>query len=377
METILAWQNVIDNKIRAAVAVGSVCFAVLLIYMQLGFYDTTRRSSTLVYDQWDFDLLLVSRHYAHLRAPGFLPRRRLWQAKRVSGVADTAALYVFAGDYRNPIDRSLQEAMIVGVEPDKRLFRSPAIQAKVAQLKKTDTAIMDRVTTTPGFGPITPNRMVEFHRKRLQVADVYDGGAGFIADGVLLVGDETMPRLFAGFSRERVSIALVQLEPTADRGQVALALRSVLPDDVQIWTRERVEANEQHFFLGVKPSGILFGAGVVLGFSVGAVVLYQILSGEVTRQLKEYATLKAMGYYAGALNSVVLQQAGMFAVLGYLPATGLAFVFYGIMEKQTKMPFVMTAARIVGVLVLSLALCMFAGWLASRKAHQKDPADLF
>ena len=46
-----------------------------------------------------------------------------------------------------------------------------------------------------------------------------------------------------------------------------------------------------------------FGAGVVLGFVVGMVICYQILTSDVADHLPEYATLKAIGYTNRYLSS--------------------------------------------------------------------------
>ena len=56
-----------------------------------------------------------------------------------------------------------------------------------------------------------------------------------------------------------------------------------------------------------------------MGFVVGAIIVYQILFADVSDHLAEYATLKAMGYTNRYLFGVVLQEAIILAVLGFLP----------------------------------------------------------
>ena len=70
MKTPLAWKNITHNKLRTVTSLAGVGFAILLIFMQLGFYDACFRSSTMVFDQLDFDVALVSPQYVHLRASG-------------------------------------------------------------------------------------------------------------------------------------------------------------------------------------------------------------------------------------------------------------------------------------------------------------------
>src|SRR5438445_11102713 len=97
MKVPLAWANVSSNKARTAASLSGVTFAILLVFMQLGCYDVCFRSSTMIYDQMDFDVALASPQYVHLRAANVIPRRRLDQAKRAPGVASAIPLYVSNG----------------------------------------------------------------------------------------------------------------------------------------------------------------------------------------------------------------------------------------------------------------------------------------
>ena len=126
-----------------------------------------------------------------------------------------------------------------------------------------------------------------------------------------------------------------------------------------------------------RPLGMMFSSGVLLAFAVGGVILYQVLSSEITNKLKEYATLKAMGYTSLYMHLVVVQQAAYFALLGYLPAVAMAMVMYRTLQAVTNLPMAMTWARAFFVLALSLVMCAGSGMLASLKAARTDPAELF
>src|SRR5437764_5240818 len=87
MKTPLAWKNITHNKLRTTTSLVGVGFAILLIFMQMGFYDACFRSSTMVFDQLQFDAALVSPQYVHLRASSSILKKRLQQALSVEGVA--------------------------------------------------------------------------------------------------------------------------------------------------------------------------------------------------------------------------------------------------------------------------------------------------
>ena len=376
MPTPLAWRNVTHKKVRTAAALTGVSFAIVLMFMQLGFYDTVFRASTMLLDPFAFDLVLVSPQYAHLRASGSIPRARLFQARAVPGVASASPLYVANGSWRNVETGARRELPMLGVDPDQAAFTLPALAREVPRLHELDTALMD-VRAQKRYGPIREGLVSELENRRVTLVGTYAYGSGFMADASVIVSDRTLPRIAPEASRDAVSLGLLRVVPGTPVKTVIQALRERLPADVKVWSRRELEANEQKFFVEIKPIGLMFFSGVLLAFAVGGIILYQILSAEVTNHLKEFATLMAMGYKERYLVGVVVQQATYFALLGFVPALFLAFAMYTVVGWVTALPMVMTVARFTGVLVLSVAMCAAAGLMASRKVGRADPADLF
>jgi putative ABC transport system permease protein len=376
MLTPLAWRNVTHKKVRTAVALTGVCFAIVLIFMQLGFYDVAFRASTMILDQFAFDIALVSPQYTHLRASGTIPRARLAQVRSLPGVASASPLYVATGAWRNPESGARRELPILGVDPDEPCFALPVLARNAHRLHALDVALMD-VRAQTRYGPIHEGLVAEVENRRITVGATYAYGSGFMADASVIVGDRTLFNTVPGTSRDSVSVGLVRLAPGGRLETVMAELQRRMPVDVQVWSRDQLEAHEQAYFVKIKPLGLMFFSGVLLAFSVGAIILYQILSAEITNHLKEFATLMAMGYRERFLVRVVLQQATLFALLGFAPAVVMSVVLYLVLSWVTQLPMVMTLARLVGVLVISLIMCSAAGLMASRKLGRADPADLF
>jgi len=117
--------------------------------------------------------------------------------------------------------------------------------------------------------------------------------------------------------------------------------------------------------------------GTIIGFIVGTVIVYQILYSEVADHLPEYATLKAMGYTQKYLLVVVLQEALILAILGYIPGFTFAIFLYDLARNATLLPIVMTSSRAVMVLVLTILMCFTSGAIAVQKLRAADPADIF
>src|SRR5439155_2435567 len=100
VKTPLAWQNLIYNKMRTAVAVAGVAFAVVLIFMQLGFLGAVRTTATLIYNALDVDIAIRSKEYLHLSEPRSFPKSRLYQAASLSGVRRVDPFYIELSQWR-------------------------------------------------------------------------------------------------------------------------------------------------------------------------------------------------------------------------------------------------------------------------------------
>ena len=114
-----------------------------------------------------------------------------------------------------------------------------------------------------------------------------------------------------------------------------------------------------------------------MGFAIGVVVCYQILFNEVSDHLPQFAMIKALGHYPRFLTSLVLYEALILSIGGFLVGLSVALVLYSYMEHGTALRMIMTPPRALLVLALSGGMCLLAGHLALKKVNSADPADLF
>jgi putative ABC transport system permease protein len=373
--TPLAPLNLAHNKVRTIVATGGVAFAVTLVFMQLGFFSAVLRVAVMVYDNLDFDFVLIAPHYVSVTQPGSLPQERLYQAMGVDGVRSAAPLYVDRIMWMNPDTRRQRSVILLGADPADRVFKHPEIDRQSRALLEPDTVLVDRLSR-PDVGPLAVGTVTELGGRETEVVGQFTLGPGFEA-GLAVTGSRTFSQLYHGRPLQQVSVGLIRLDDGADPAAVADELRHWLPPDVEVLTRPQIEAREQWYWVVSTSTGIIFGSGVVVAYAFGIVIIYQVLSTEISTRIGEYATLKAMGYSERYISGVVLQQAAILSVMGYVPALLMAFVIYALTETMTKLPVSMTAPRAVAVFLLTLVMCALAGFLSARIVRTADPAELF
>ena len=379
----LAWLQLRHERFRFAVALGGVAFSVVLICMQIGFQRAMFDSAVRYHNAFDYDIALISPKTAFIVQPDGFSRRRLLQALAFQGVEDVSSVYMGQANWKNPTNPSDSRAIfVVGFDPSERVFALPSINARRPDLSMPDVALFDRLSRAE-FGPVA--ELLERHSvlrtevagREIAIIGLFELGTSFGIDASIAMSDVNFRRIFPLREAGRIDIGLVHLSGTADASAVRDALDEGLPDDVEIVTRQGFILREIAYWNRSTPIGYVFNFGVVIGLLVGAIIVYQILYADVSDHLQEYATLKAMGYADRFLFAVVLSEAAILALLGFLPGVGLSLILYEVAGEATRLPLELSPGIAGGVFTLTLAMCAFSGSIALRKLRTADPADIF
>jgi putative ABC transport system permease protein len=378
----IGWLQLVHNPARLAAALAGVAFANILIFMQLGFLGALVESIRLPYSAMNADLLVSASDMNTLADGSPLPRSRMVEALSVPGVAAATPLHYGKLDWRQP-DATIRTLDLFGVDPAAPAFRTPGIEAGRAMLQNADVALIDRGTRNVPMALFEAIDRGEPHRfeargRTLTVAGTFRIGGGFSADGYLVVSDQTFLRLFPGRVAGAPNHVLLRLEPGADRSAVIAALRSTLPAyDSVVRTLDEAVAKDQAFQTTQRPVGLVFGFGIVIGVLVGVIIVYQVLSTDVADHLREYATLKAIGYRQLFFLGIVFEEALVLALLGFVPGILIALALYAAVAAVTGLPIAMPATRPLLVLGGTILMCAASGAVATRRLARADPAELF
>ena len=212
--------------------------------------------------------------------------------------------------------------------------------------------------------------------RRVYVAGLFSLGSTLFDNGHVVMSDWTYTQWYGQESLDRVNVGCLTLEPGANLEQVRARLQATLPKSIQVLTQTELAEAEQAFRASL-PNGKVLNFGAVMGFIVGVVIVYQVLYTDVSDHLHEYATLKAMGYSDRVLLTVILQEAIILAVLGFIPGYFASYGVYQLLVQITRVPLTMKTAVAVQVFMLTLVMCAVSGAIAMNKLRSADPAEVF
>lgn len=380
----LAWRQLRSEKARLASAIAGVLFACVLVFMQLGFRGALFESATNLIGAMRGDLFLMHPLTTASFRPEPLPRVRAQQALALPEVERAVPVYLAQASWRNPVDGSRRAVQLIGVDTAAGVLEFPGLDRDLIEaLKRADTVAFD-VRSRPEFGPV--GRLlaerggpieVEIGQRRMEVAGLIEIGPSFGADGNVVLSEVNFRRVVKERQVAAVDLVAIKLRPGADISETQARLRALLPPDVMVMTQAELRAHERRYWEEATPIGFIFAFGSLMGLVVGMVIVYQILFSDIAGHLKEYATLKAMGYSGFYLGRVVLGAALILAVAGFIPGLLLSFVMYDFVGSATFLPLRLDFQLGASVFLMIFVMCAIAGLLAVRKLRDANPADMF
>ena len=245
-------------------------------------------------------------------------------------------------------------------------------------LRQPSTVLFDR-RSRPEFGPQTLGLETEAAQRKIKIGGFYSMGGGFTADGTLIMSDQNFRRYFSPRPLSLINMGLIKLEDGVEPEAIVLELKKILPKEVEVFTNPGIAERDRNYWINTTSIGFIFSLGVAVAGVVGVVIAYQILYTDISEHLRQYATLKALGYSNFFLCQVILQESLILSLLGYLPGLILSLIFYQLTLNATAgtLPVGMTLPRLFFVLGLTIVMCSLSGLISLQKVIRADPAQVF
>jgi putative ABC transport system permease protein len=350
-----------------------IAFSVIIMFMEIGFFNGINDSQANLPPHLNADLLILSQRRYALVDNSTFRRIRLQQALAVDGVVEATPLYESTGVVVHPEDKRIRAIAILAFPPDKTSpLTVPGLDRYLEALRIKGNVVFDSLSRNL-YGDVRPGTQLMLNGRPHQVVGTVEIGPNLKLDGYLIMGDVTLGDQAAG----QVHLGLLKVKPGTDVQALKQRLTATLPADVQFLTPEEARKREVDFTIEKTPTGSVFGAGVIIGFIIGVIICYQILFNEIMDQLPQYATMKAVGFSKRFLVSLVMKQALLLSLFGFLPGLIGGYVLYGAIQHFTQILMIMTLGRWLFIFALTVVMCALAGLLAVRKVLKADPADLF
>jgi putative ABC transport system permease protein len=377
----IGWLQLTQSRARFAAALAGVAFANVLVFVQLGIMNSMATATLKPYGFFQADIMISAFDANSMTEGGNVARQWMFQAMEDPDVVSGTGIFVNNVSWQRT-DKTLG-LTTYGIDPTKPEFLAPEMAARSDKLQLPNSGILDRFSRglprdlAASIRPQSPLSF-EVSGTTLTLYDTFAGGGGFGGDGYMMVSDQTFLTLFPERRSGAPDHILLKLAPGANPDIVTARLQKLISDkSLRIRSYAAAAASDLSYQQTKRPTGIIFGFGVIIGILVGIVIVYQVLSTDVADHLSEYATFKAIGYSQRFFLSIVLEEALILGVLGFIPGLAVATLLLAGMAAATTLPLAMTTSMAVTVFVGTVIACSLSGAFATRRLAAADPADLF
>jgi putative ABC transport system permease protein len=370
----LALRNLVHDRIRLAVTLIGILFSIVLVAVQLGLYLGSSKMITASIDRADGDLWVTTFGAKSFEDGGILlTDRERHQALATPGVQSVVPLVVSFAEWRKPEGGSSRVVVVGSDSDEKGLVPWNLMQGTLEDIKAPDAIAVDHSYLAElGINGIGDTAQVATGRVKVRV--LTEGIRSFTQSPYAFT-TLNRARQLLGADSDRITFLLVKLAPGASSDAVKADLASRL-SSADVLTKDEFRARSLKQWLFKTGAGLALIGGALLGSLVGTVIVAQTLYSSTKDHIHEFATLRALGSTKGYIHKVILAQAGLSAVIGYLLGMAIALVIL-YFSKNSALPLVMTPGLAFWLFALTVGMCAISALSAIVKVTKIDPATVF
>jgi putative ABC transport system permease protein len=369
----LAIRNLFHDKVRLVVTLTGVVFAVVLFSIQIGLFFGFKRATADVIDHSGADIWITGQDVSYLENGVRINEQKRFDVLENPDV-EIADRYMVEFAQWKVASGSEEGIMLIGFNPDTGLGGPwNLIAGNVKDLKQADAVIVDELYKDK-LKVTELGQTVEILGKRARVVGFTRGIRTFTTSPAVFTSFKNA-QTYRGLSENQVVYLLIK----AKKGVDVLKLKQKLSDnlrDVEVYTNEEFSKRTQDYWMFGTGAGVTVLIAAILGLIVGVVVVAQTIYSATMDHLKEFGTLKAMGASNGYIYRVIIKQAVVSAIIGYVVGISVALVAVYI-SQQGQTTIVLPMPVVVALFAMTLLMCIGASLISINKVTRLDPAMVF
>jgi len=385
---------------RYMAAVVALAFSGLLVLAQVGIFVGIGKGFTAQIDRARADIMVLSPGAKALfgGGPSGLPRRMIPLVYSHPEVVQVAPLDGSGGRFQNILSPEQQ------AKADARAKQAGKGGKGGGDGRKSEFVNVTVIDAVPGFVTVPTDytlSMVEALRQPFSVAvdqtalkrlgvkkgdkALYNGKTitiGVVTSGypniiqpTLVMSRDTLRMLGEADTGQRVGPLMVQIRDPARAEIVAAQLNKKGDGKFRAWTRQELADANSGAMLDDQIIGIILGFSAFLGLLIGVVITWQTLRQAIMANIKEFASLRALGVSMGDLRNIVMELSFWVGITGVF-ASGLLTWLVWMIATANGVPMAFPPMLVGVVAVFLVVIAMLSGFLSLGVLKNSQPADL-
>lgn len=215
--------------------------------------------------------------------------------------------------------------------------------------------------------------LASLNGRTVRIALILDGYAN--SQFANLVMSRQTYRQMGRFNDDRLGLLMVRIKTPAEAERVRDELNAMADGQYRAWTKPELSEATVRDAMSEGLLAIILGFMSVIGFFIGTVITWQTLRGAILANIKEFASLRALGASMGHLRGVIIELSfwvGIFGIaLSAVVMVGLTWV-----AGLFNIPMGYQLGSVLQTGALLLLIAIGSGVLTLGALKKGDPADL-
>jgi putative ABC transport system permease protein len=366
---------------RYLAAVIALAFAGLLVLAEVGLFVGIGKSFTATIDRSPADVMITAPKTESLINGGNtgLPRRVMPlvymnpEVVRVDDLAGNGAVFRQIDSSKiKKTQTDYVQIMAVDLEPGAATWPTDYTPQMRLALSEPFTIALDE-TTLPRLGVKLGDKALLANHV-VKVAVILHNYAN-VNQPMVITSRDTLRLLGLGNDPERTGPLMVEIRDPDKAILVRDQLNRISDGQFRAWTRKELAVANNNALMKEQIIGLMMNFTIALGGAIGIGITWQTLRGAIMANIKEFASLRALGVSMGSLRRIVMELSFWVGIVGLI-ATGL-FV-WGVSElgKMGGVPLAFPPEYIALAVVLLMVIAIGSGFLSLGVLKKSQPADL-
>lgn len=305
-----------------------------------------------------------------------LDERKVYEVMSVEGVEATYPIFVGGGTATFENGKT-SAVTLVGSEPP--LFVAGPVKSKI--YKGDIFSLANQYTVSADFydqkifaSPTEIGTNLEINGRKAIISVQTKNARGF--GGSFIYTSLDKARQYTNASEYSISAVAVKVKPGYTPEQVVKSINSAIPN-IRAWTAEDLRSSTVMFLVFSSNIGTSIGSLVVFAILSGFFIIGLTLYSAAIDRIKDYGTLKAIGARNSYITKLMITQAIIYSITGFIIAIALLEGFRAGVSSSgllfTIGPY-LSAALLFVTLLISLGSTLF---FSVRTIRKVEPASVF
>ncbi|MEO8698738.1 MAG: ABC transporter permease [Kofleriaceae bacterium] len=372
----LARKLLLHDRLRFIVAIAGVSVSVMLVLVQVGLYYGFMETASSLIDASKADIWVGKKGNDSFEFATPFDERAFYKVASVPGVAHAERVVLNFAQFKLPDGGDLG-VQVVGTDHARgeQPLLAPwnVVAGDATRLPEPGAIVIDK-TEYPKLHIDRIGHVTEVSGVRAEVVAMTSGIRSFTTSPIVFTDVRTARSYLPQLGKDSVTYVLVRCAQGEDVATVQARINA-LPH-LAAYTRSQMSARTRTYWSSRTGVGAGFFTTAVLGIIVGFVVVGQILYSGTLQYIREYGTLKAMGARNSSIVTLILWQAMISAVLGFVVGGVMAVGMKSAMAGA-NLTVALSPELYAATAVITAVMCAFAALLSIVKVLRLDPASVF